>query len=254
MSLLGNALEQIESAIHNKFDQTQAVQWITTHTTLQGRRFSFKDHEYQERILQSEAPEKVIRKCSQVGISELSARLALCYSDVMRGFNQIYTLPTHSQAQRFAKTRVDPIIQDSSRLKAKLSKTVDSATTKQLGSNFLYFTGTYGENTAISVPADHLFHDEVDFSDQEVLGKFNSRLTHSQYKWKTSLSTPTVGGFGIDKMFVTSKRHFNFVKCCHCSKYFYPDYMKHVAIPDFDDDILSIDKYMLANLRWQEAK
>lgn len=254
MSMLSDALDRIESAIKSKFDQTQAVEWITTHTTINNRKFSFKDHEYQERILQSEAPERVIRKCSQVGISELSARMALCFADVMRGFNQIYTLPTHAQAQRFSKTRVDPIIQDSPRLKAKLSKTVDSATTKQLGSNFLYFTGTFGENTAISVPADNLFHDEVDFSDQEVLGKFNSRLTHSPYKWKTSLSTPTVGGFGIDKMFSASKRHFNFVKCCHCSRFFYPDYFEHVHIPGYDDNLLAIDKTLLAGLDWQNAK
>lgn len=46
--------------------------WISDNTFIQGKPYSYLHHEYQERILNSTAVEKVCRKCSQVGISELA--------------------------------------------------------------------------------------------------------------------------------------------------------------------------------------
>ena len=211
-----DSLAVIEDSVNAVFDQNRAAEWICAHTKLNNRPFSFKDHEYQERILQSEATEKVVRKCSQVGISEMSVRVSLAYADIMRnGFNQIYTLPTHKFAERFSKTRVDDVVRESKRLNSKL--TMDNVDVKRFGSNHIYYTGTFGDSAAISVPADMLWHDETDFSDQEILEKFTSRVTHSPFKWKFSLSTPTVGGFGIDLLFTNSRRHFNQCKCNHCN-------------------------------------
>ena len=248
-----DSLAVIEDSVNAVFDQNRAAEWICAHTKLNNRPFSFKDHEYQERILQSEATEKVVRKCSQVGISEMSVRVSLAYADIMRnGFNQIYTLPTHKFAERFSKTRVDDVVRESKRLNSKL--TMDNVDVKRFGSNHIYYTGTFGDNAAISVPADMLWHDETDFSDQEVLEKFTSRVTHSPFKWKFSLSTPTVGGFGIDLLFTNSRRHFNQCKCNHCNWWFIPDYEDHVRIPGYDGQLLDITRYMLAEIDWRNAQ
>lgn len=251
-SRLSDTLASIENMVNTQFDQTMLAEWIQTHTVINNRPFSFKNHEYQERIIQSEARERYVRKCSQVGISEMSARLSLAYADTVRGgFDQIYTLPTHKFAEKFSKTRVDTIISESKRLKSRL--TMDSSSIKRISKNFVYYSGTFGDNAAISVPADMLWHDEVDFSDQTVLEKFNSRLTHSNYKMKFGLSTPTVTGYGIDLMFTNSRRFFQHCKCNHCNHWFIPDYFEHVRVPDYDGDLLMITKAMLAEISWREA-
>ena len=132
------------------------AEWIEKYTYLGGELYSFKDHEYQLRIMQSTSPEIIVRKCSQVGISEMSFRRALGLADIIDGFSTIYTLPTATFAADVCKTRIDPIIAASPRLKAKINKVLDNASIKQLGNSFIYIKGTYGNNQAISVPADNI--------------------------------------------------------------------------------------------------
>ena len=51
--------------------------FITQHTYLNGQKFSFAGHEYQQEILNDPAQTIIITKSAQLGISEMSARLAL---------------------------------------------------------------------------------------------------------------------------------------------------------------------------------
>ncbi len=94
---------------------------------------SFKGREYQERILKSEAPTIVVKKCSQVGISELMLMRNLALMDILNGFKIIHTLPTALFAQKVMKTRVDPLLASSPKLQSKLNKNLDNASVKQIG-------------------------------------------------------------------------------------------------------------------------
>ena len=51
--------------------------FITTHTQLRGKPFSFSGHEYQRTILEDPAQNIFIVKSAQMGIREMSARLAV---------------------------------------------------------------------------------------------------------------------------------------------------------------------------------
>lgn len=231
-------------------------EFITTNTKLRGEPFSFQDHEYQEFILRDQSKEKVIIKSAQMGISEMSARLALAMGNLIPGFSTIYTLPSAKAAMNFMKTRIDPIISGSDYLKEAISKTVDNTDMKQFGDSYLYLKGAQVDSQAISVPADMLIGDEVDNSNQEVLTLFESRLIHSKYQYNVKLSTPSVPGYGIDKAYKESRRHVHLCKCHHCNEWFEPDYFQHVKIPGFSGDIAKdIVKSTFAspNFRWQEA-
>lgn len=232
--------DRLEQSVLHLLTHEMVAEWIVKHTYLGGELYSFKDHEYQLRILQSTAPEIVVRKCSQVGISEMSFRRALGLADIIEGFSTIYTLPTATFAADVCKTRIDPIIATSPRLKSKIHKTLDNASIKQIGDSFIYIKGTFGNNQAISVPADLVVTDELDFSDEEVVSNFNSRLTHSDYRWQFALSTPTAKKVGIDKRFRASRRHFNFVCCDHCGHFFIPDFYAHVKIPGYTGELQDI--------------
>lgn len=247
-------VERVRAATSRKFTMTMLPEWISKHTKILGRAYSFKDHEYQEVILRDQAQEVVVRKCSQVGLSEMSARMALALSNVIDGYTVIYTLPTATFAAQFVQARVDPVIQSSDYLSNAIDKNQDNTSVKRFGHSFTHFKGAASSNAPISVPADHLIHDEVDFSSPEVLSQYQSRLTHSRYKRKTKLSTPTFPDYGIDYEFQRSKRKFNMVKCNHCAQWFLPDYYEHVRVPGSPGlDLRAITKVNLHKFRYQDA-
>ncbi len=232
---------------------SEVSRWITDNTFLAGRHYSYRHHEYQPRILDSTAREVVVRKCSQVGISELAVRKALALCGMIKDFTVIYTLPTATFASVLAKTRVNPVINESPYLSEMLTGT-DSIEVKQFGyGSFLYLKGAASSNAPISIPADFLVHDELDFSDPLVISQYQSRLTHSPHKLKLKLSTPTLPGKGIDYEFSRSKRHFNFVKCNHCNHYFVPHYYDHVKIPKYTGELMDINKKNIHRVQYENA-
>lgn len=246
-------LERLRTQTTDKFTVDKVPEWICKHTTINGEEFSFKDHEYQEKILSDTSRDIVIRKCSQVGMTEATLRQALALCSIQPHFTLIYTLPTASFAANLMTTRVDPIITDSEFLSELINKATDNSSVKQLGDSFLYLRGSASGNAPISIPADMITADEIDFSDLNIVEQYQSRLTHSPHKRKTKLSTPTQPNFGIDAEFQESRRHFNMVKCNHCTHYFIPDYYKHVKIPGFTGDLEDITRRSITTLRWNEA-
>lgn len=240
-ALFANHMQRLRAGASQAHAISEISRWIAENTFINGRPYAYKDHEYQQRILDSTAREQNIRKCSQVGISELAIRKALALCGMIKNFTTIYTLPTASFAGTLSKTRVNPVIQESPYLKDMVND-LDNVEVKQLGTSYLYLKGAASSNAPISIPADALVHDELDFSDPLVISQYQSRLTHSPYKFKTRLSTPTIPGKGIDFEFQRSKRYFNFTKCDCCAHFFIPDYYEHVRVPSFSGDLREITK------------
>ena len=258
MSILGTSafkhhVERLKSATIKRFDIKDIAKWITTHTYIAGDLYSFKNHEYQERVISDTSREVNVIKPSQVGLSETSVRLALALCAIMRHYTVAYTLPTAGFAGTFMRTRVDPVIQSSPFLSDLIHQTTDNADVKRLGDSYVYMKGAQSSNAPISVPCDHLIHDELDFSDPEVISQYHSRLTHSPFKRKHRFSTPTIPDRGIDREMKRSRRHYNMVKCNHCNHWFHPDYYEHVKIPGYDGDLMEVTKYNLHTLRYDEA-
>lgn len=229
--------------------------FITEHTYIRGARFDFHGHEYQKKILEDQSQNIVILKSAQIGISEMSARLALAKAVLINGFSTIYTLPAASAAQNFMKTRIDPVVNSSPYLSELVSKDVDNSSVKRFGESYVYLKGAQVDRQAISVPADMIVMDEVDNSNQDVLTLFESRLIHSKYALTVKLSTPTIPGYGIDLAYKQSRRSLNMCKCNHCNEWFYPDYFEHVRIPGFTDELDKITKrhFADAGFKWTEA-
>lgn len=239
---LVDIVQRIRTSVLSNLTVQDIPDWIVKNTRLNGGAFSFVDHEYQLRILQSSANTTIIRKCSQIGLSELMARRVLALLCIMDRFDIILSFPTVDMVEKFTATRLNPVINDSPYLKSLLNPNVDSTTTKQIGKNFLHMRGTSGIKQAISTPADMIVNDEVDASDPAILTAFESRLTHSKYRWRMRFSTPTIDAFGISKDFDQSKKHWNMVKCCHCNHWFVPSYTEHVRLHGFEGDLLTLTK------------
>lgn len=246
-------LQRLKNQTVNKFSLATIPEWISKHTRVNGNAFNYAGHEYQETILRDTSQEVVVIKSSQMGITEISIRLALSLCAVIPDYTLIYTLPTATFAANVMGTRVDPIIQDSKTLKDLVSTQINNNEIKQIGNSFLYMKGSASGNAPISIPADHLIHDEIDFSDQGIIEQYQSRLTHSQYKRKHKFSTPTIPGYGVHEAFMQSRRFHEFTKCNHCNHLFVPDYYEHVKIPGWDRGLEEITKNNLHTTRWREA-
>jgi hypothetical protein len=253
LSFLEDHLARLRTAVDETYDLSQIPKWITDHTRLKGSPYSFKDHEFQEKVLSDTSRVVNVSKIAQVGMSECMARWLLGVCEVFPGFGAIYTLPFAGDAEGFCRTRVDPIIASSPRLKTALNPKLNSAEVKQFHESLLYFRGTNGKTQAISTPADAIMSDEIDRSDPDILKQFTSRLKHSSYALRRNFSTPTVPGWGISLEMETSRRFRNLCKCDHCANWFLPSYFEHVKIPGYSKSLRELNKGNIHHVRYQEA-
>lgn len=239
---------------------TQVSTWLCENTRIEGRRWSFKNHEFQIDIANDPASEVDVKKPTQVGLSELSVRIMLALAAIRRGFKCIYILPSANFASTFAKTRVDPVIESSPRLSEMVVTASNSAMTKRIGSSFIYMGGAATKNQAISIPAECLIYDELDFQDPVVSSSYSSRLAHAIDPREWRFSTPTLEGFGIDERISLSDKRRYLVRCEHCETTQAPEFRRAVRIPmakgglwnedGFEHDspgFLAFSKFMLSD-------
>lgn len=250
---VANFLARIRDGLSTNVGLDKIPEWIAANTRDpidHDRNWSFKDHEYQIEILRDDSNHLTCRKCSQVGASEMFTRMVLGMLAVKKSLTAIYILPTRGMANNFAKQRLDPVVANSKLLSSMTNGDVDSAGLKQFGNSFLYIVGSFGQTGAISVPAQALFKDEVDFCNQAVLTMFNSRLGHAKDGgFIRQFSTPTVFGYGIDLAFQESSQAWYTVKCPCCFEWVAPDFMSDVEIPGFDGTPMQFEKEDLHDSR-----
>ncbi len=233
-------LDRLILALDTEAAYGNMTHWIEKNTMLEGRAFSFKDHEFQMDIINDTSRRVVVRKCSQVGLSECSARLAIGVTATAKDSHFIYVMPTKAFAGSFATSRIQPIINNSEVVKAMTAMGSSKSTfLKEIGTSFLHIGGTAGSTSgAISVPAKRLFFDEFDFCDPRVSGQYESRLKHAPEcpdthvkGWITWFSTPTLPYYGVDEKFQNSdQKHYNVI-CNGCKTCFAPDYERDIKIP-----------------------
>lgn len=246
-----NFLERVETGLSKKLDLTKIPEWICKNTRdprNKRLRWSFADHEFQMGILSEAAAHVVVRKCSQVGLSEASVRLtlAVCY---MRDLTGIYVLPTKAFVQKFSPDRIDRVVDNSPTLSTHKSKEHYNVGLKRIGDMSLYVVGSFSPGDAISVPAQFLVRDEYDFCKQSVLTTFDSRLGHNKEgeDFRRDFSTPTVAGYGIDKLFQEGDQRYYAVRHDACGKWVVTNFMDHVVVPGFSGTPRDLEKYHLAD-------
>lgn len=222
--------------------------------------WSFKDHEFQIAIANDVSRRLAVQKCSQIGLSELSVQKAVAQAASMRDSSIIYSLPTRTMAQKFSNDRFDAAIRNSPYYSNLVATAKNSVEQKLIGSTMLYIGGTWGANDAISIPAAMVINDEVDFSNQDVLGKMESRLRHQEQDehgyggYRQMFSTPTVDDYGINAQFKVGDQKFYSVKCNCCGHRQVPDYFTQMVLPGFDDPIENFSRTHIVEGRFDLNK
>ena len=217
--------------------------WICKHTSLRGRPFSTRQYSFQRQIIDDMHPNMDVIKISQVGMTEVQLRKALAFVRRNTGVSLIFTLPDVDMFERVSATRLKPILDND-----RVFDTPGGTRTKdikQVGHSFLYVTAA-NEKDATSTPADAVFNDEVDLSDQKMLVLFNSRMQNSTLKINQRFSTPTFPGYGIDLSYQSSDKHLYLVKCECCNHWQWPEFDRRfvelIGLPDDIEDFLEIDQ------------
>ena len=258
---VGHFLNRVRTRAAGSRDLSRASKWIEEHTQHPKHvemPWTFLMHEMQKAIVNDSRPHVVVRKCSQVGLSEVLVRLVLAMMNIFPQSHIIYTLQTATFARTFTKTRFDPVIKASKSLCDQVDKDTDSTSLKQIGASFLYIQGASGQGQAISVPADSVVNDEEDFSDPVTLSTYASRLGHNQGSgdggFRRRFSTPTMDGYGVSAGMETSSMAHYTCRCYHCRHVNALNFFKDVVIPGFDAELITIEKEDLADPRYQFDK
>ena len=66
--LFKNHLQRLKVGASQATAVSEISRWISDNTTSHGKPYNYKDHEYQKKVLDSEAREVNTRKCSQIGL------------------------------------------------------------------------------------------------------------------------------------------------------------------------------------------
>lgn len=227
-------IDALVSKIRDSKKSESNAEWICENTTLGGRPFSFKNHEFQIGIVNDTHDRIVTKKISQVGLSEISIRKTIAFLARYPGVRAMYSFPTSLLKSFNSKSRLKPLI--TADFPAKGDE-VRSADLYQIDNSFLY-VASCSEGDATSNPVDMLVIDELDLSSESNVILLNSRLQHSQWKIREQLSTPTFSDFGIDAAFQAGDQRQYVYKCEHCNNVFVPQYdLKHVYIPNLPSEV-----------------
>ena len=247
-------LLRIREGVNNVHTLSNLAPWIEKYTYLDGKNFSFKDHEFQREILADDSKTSIVVKIAQSGLSEILYRYAVAACCTQDDFTCIYTFPTSTDAEKNNKTRIDPMIAGSAELKRLVNPNLNNSEIKQFGRNsFLFFKGTMSGTQALSTPANAVINDEYDASDITTASLYVSRLQHKPHKIRKLFSTPTTEGYGVSKEAETAKRMRHFVRCNSCNHMFLPDYFKDIVVPGWDMSLEEITKENIHKTNWRDA-
>lgn len=217
--------------------------WARTHlVTDRGLPFSQIDwsaRPWLEQLYDDTHPEKAAEKAAQLGLTT-EALIEALHRAAVWGETVIYTMPSGVDAKLLVNDRLNKLIDASPYLRAALGRTgsrgdtsrpTDNMTLKQFRSGgAVHFRGTLGPTTALSIPAQALYHDEVDASQASKLEEYEDRLggvANPLERRRYRLSTPTVAGFGIDAVWQEGDGRRWLIRCAACRWEGEIDYWTH---------------------------
>lgn len=223
---------------------TSCSRWAEACMVLGGKDFpgpvKWNYHPWEKDMHDSNAQWNIGQKAAQMGFTNVVMGRTFFKIDVERQ-SCLYLLPTKTpDATDFSATRFDPLLELSPHLD-KLFSDVKNVATKRAGSATLYIRGANSRSGLKSIPVSFIVFDEYDEMNQDNIPLAIERTSGQLTKQFWAISTPTVPGMGINKLYLgTTQEHFVF-KCPICSRsteLIYPDSLKICGLSISDPDIV----------------
>lgn len=212
--------------------------WIALNTSIKRKPFGYNGYEFQRAIADDMHTDLSVKKCSQVGLTEVQLRKFLAILTRNNGLAGIFSLPNERMFTRVYNTRLKPLIEQDDIFNPDTDiAPVRRRDTVQIRDSFGYITGCT-ESDATSTPADFLMHDELDLSPATTIGLYQSRLQNSDMRMTQKFSTPTFVGFGIDRSYALSDQREYMARCGACNHWQIPTFTTpFLHIPDVELDL-----------------
>lgn len=215
----------------------------TIHRNHKGVKLDIPKGHFLEQIYKDNSRELIIRKATQVGISEYLIIKSIYWAET--GKTVLYIMPTYELKNQFVKDRIDKSMSLSTYYQSILQKSenkiVESMSMKQIANGTIAFVGSNTANAFISYQADNIVLDEFDNCNQQNILMAVERQSASTDKNNIYVGNPTISNFGIDKKYQESTAAQWAIKCTHCNEHIFPDFFQHV-MKNVGDNWIVIDK------------
>lgn len=224
-----------------KKSESDPVVWAVRNINLpKGLPWDFEERGWQLEILDSlsKCRRVVIKKPTQVGLTTIATAGVLHYLNY-HSATAMYTLPRRDDISDFVGSSLNPTIQSSPHLRSIIGDT-DSVRLKRFRykreipggatetiESFLHLME--GSVEPRMIPVDLLINDEVDRSDQNFLEIFQARLDASHDPHHFQFSSPTLPGYGVDKLYEDTTQNEWHVRCGGCNQWQFIDWEKHLV-------------------------
>lgn len=227
-NLIASIREGIASGLKRK-TLTSCSKWAEACVVMGGKDFPgpirWRYHPWLKDMHDSSAMWNIGQKSAQMGFTVVGMNRTFYKIDVERT-SCLYLLPTKTpDATDFSATRFDPLLESSPHLE-KLFSDVKNVATKRAGSATLYIRGANSRSGLKSIPVAFIVFDEYDEMNQDNIPLAIERTSGQLSKQFWAISTPTIPGMGINKLFLDSTQEHFFFKCPLCSRLtelIYPD-------------------------------
>lgn len=215
------------------------------HRTNTGERLSFARRSWLEAIYKDTSDRLVIRKPSQIGITEmlLVDMMTMCNA----GKAGMYVLPTEKWMYAFVDNRIKAMIRNVPVYRAAMRidrHAVESKAMMSFWNVNVKFCGANSENNFYEFPAGWIIIDENDQCDQANLVLVEDRLGAQDRAIVRRVGNPTVAGIGIDAELDSSDYCEWHVKCPACNEWQSPQWFTHVVEEIADNEFRLRDSEM----------
>jgi hypothetical protein len=224
-TILGRELRRARAA--QAREQTQALDslpdfltWSLAIPTTRGVALDFERFPFQLEICRvfgdPEVREAVLMKGTQIGASELLARLTLYFADLF-GETTLYVFPAFKQLRDFSDSRVDKLLENSAYLRRRAGQPWNKGL-KRIGLGECYYRGSQSKNDLIAVSADVLVLDEYDDLLAEHIPEAEQRVAGSELALIRRVGVPSDPEYGIAKLYERSDQRCWQVECGNCGE------------------------------------
>jgi hypothetical protein len=205
--------------------------WIQNHWVISSGEFASMPYRYlpnypfMEALLKDTSPKIVVKKCAQVGLTEINIAKMFAIADLLPG-NLMYVLPTDELSKVISRARIKAAHRVNPYLEQYLTG-YDTLHQFKFKNNWIYIRGSQTQikdgrkfrRQLISIDASRLFGDEVDEWQAGVMGSLQSRIGASADPIEAYFSVPRLPDGGISKLYSQSTMMEWAVKCEHCNEW-----------------------------------
>jgi Phage terminase large subunit (GpA) len=225
LRILGRELRTARAAQARERAQAQNslpdfLTWSRAIPTTRGAALDFERFPFQPEIYRAfgnpQVKEAVVMKSTQVGASELLARLTLYFADLF-GETTLYVFPALTQLRDFSDSRVDKLLETSPYLRRRAGRPWNKRL-KRIGGGECYYRGSQSKNDLIAVSAGLLVLDEYDSLVAEHIPEAEQRVAGSELALIRRVGVPSDPEYGIAKLYEQSDQRGWHVECGACGE------------------------------------